>query len=383
MTIERTANVDGSLLAGGPSGTSADRNSGAECATENPVAFARKKLNRSKLAEIESMFVRGVPVSEIAAAFSITTHGVWYHATQKGWKRPRKPWAAEAQQLFESGATCREIGSRVGVAEKTVMQEASSQGWQRCAPRCYKCNAEVPLSKKRNSADRRVCRPCEVQYYREKAKRRKDQFPEDVKRYRQAYKAKLHASGKRKPMSLLQYEYAGRRESRRQRADVQRGRYMTFGEPPINQAGALAILQATLRKLLATRCEGQGLKLDSVEYRARYNADPAFRERERLRTSGKRWGNRADGRDDGTLTKDAVRRLFAKAKKCPYCWQPMKSQDKSLDHMEPLSLGGWHSLNNVLVCCRRCNSRKSDSPWIEWLGKIPAACEKALRETAA
>jgi len=135
--------------------------------------------------------------------------------------------------------------------------------------------------------------------------------------------------------------------------------------------------------LLVQRAAEDGVSLWTIKYRHKYATDESFRERERLRTSGKRWGNRADGRDDGTLTKETVRRLFAKAKTCPYCWQPMKSQDKSLDHMEPLSRGGWHSVRNVLVCCIRCNSRKHDTPWEEWIVKIPAACEKALREKAA
>ena len=98
----------------------------------------------------------------------------------------------------------------------------------------------------------------------------------------------------------------------------------------------------------------------------------------RENVSGKRWTERADGRDDGSLTKAVVRSLFATAKKCPYCWQPMRSNDKSLDHKEPLSRGGWHSIGNVLVCCIRCNSRKHGRAWTEWLTMIPEPCAKAL-----
>jgi 5-methylcytosine-specific restriction endonuclease McrA len=204
-----------------------------------------------------------------------------------------------------------------------------------------------------------------------------------VRAARRRHLEKLYATGKRTPRAVAVDLVRQKREAHSQRADVQRGRYIRGGSTPVNEAGALAILQATLRRLLAVRCDEAGVKIDTVEYKARYVADAAFRERERLRTSGKRWGNRADGRDDGTLGKEVVRRLFARAKKCPYCWQPMKSQDKSLDHMEPLSLGGWHSASNVLVCCRRCNSKKGDTPWAEWLTKIPAACERALLEQAA
>jgi 5-methylcytosine-specific restriction endonuclease McrA len=98
----------------------------------------------------------------------------------------------------------------------------------------------------------------------------------------------------------------------------------------------------------------------------------------RENVSGKRWADRAQGRDDGSLTQAVVRALFSAATKCPYCWQPMRSKDKSLDHKQPLSRGGWHSVTNVIVCCLRCNSRKHGRPWTEWLAMIPAPCASAL-----
>jgi 5-methylcytosine-specific restriction endonuclease McrA len=61
----------------------------------------------------------------------------------------------------------------------------------------------------------------------------------------------------------------------------------------------------------------------------------------------------------------------------------MKSQDKSLDHMEPLSLGGWHSIDNVMVCCLRCNVKKNAMPYAEWLERIPEPCQRKLTERAA
>lgn len=207
---------------------------------------------------------------------------------------------------------------------------------------------------------------------------------EDRRAARIREKERQWARGVRKSRADIAADGAERESERLRRPDVQRGRFISFGEKPATREGALAILQATLGKLLAVRCEAEGVIRDSVEYRAKYNVDEAFRERERLRASGKRWGNRLrDGKDDGSLTKEAVRRLFARAKKCPYCWQPMKSQDKSLDHMHPLSLGGDHSAGNVLVCCRRCNSKKHDTPFDVWLTKIPAPCARALKERAA
>lgn len=39
----------------------------------------------------------------------------------------------------------------------------------------------------------------------------------------------------------------------------------------------------------------------------------------------------------------------------------------TLDHVVPLSLGGWHSQGNVVPACSECNTRKSNLPLEEWL----------------
>jgi 5-methylcytosine-specific restriction endonuclease McrA len=42
--------------------------------------------------------------------------------------------------------------------------------------------------------------------------------------------------------------------------------------------------------------------------------------------------------------------------RCQYCDGPAES----LDHVVPRSRGGGHSWENVVACCRRCNTRKGD-----------------------
>jgi 5-methylcytosine-specific restriction endonuclease McrA len=75
---------------------------------------------------------------------------------------------------------------------------------------------------------------------------------------------------------------------------------------------------------------------------------------------------------DGTVTAECLGDLFASAegKPCPYCGVQMLRGIKSLDHMEPLSLGGAHSLGNLIICCRLCNTRKRNWPLERWLEKI-------------
>jgi 5-methylcytosine-specific restriction endonuclease McrA len=51
------------------------------------------------------------------------------------------------------------------------------------------------------------------------------------------------------------------------------------------------------------------------------------------------------------------RTVFARdGHRCQYCGGPAES----IDHVVPRSRGGSHSWDNVVACCRRCNSRKED-----------------------
>ncbi len=51
------------------------------------------------------------------------------------------------------------------------------------------------------------------------------------------------------------------------------------------------------------------------------------------------------------------RTVFARdGHRCQYCG----GQAESIDHVLPRSRGGTHSWDNVVACCRRCNTHKED-----------------------
>jgi 5-methylcytosine-specific restriction endonuclease McrA len=99
------------------------------------------------------------------------------------------------------------------------------------------------------------------------------------------------------------------------------------------------------------------LRPKSLLWRARYEYDPAFRAKQILRAHARKACR--NWIDDGTLTASAIGSLFAKAKRCPVCSKRMLWAYKSLDHMVPKSKGGWHSIFNVRVICKACNTKKS------------------------
>jgi len=75
---------------------------------------------------------------------------------------------------------------------------------------------------------------------------------------------------------------------------------------------------------------------------------------------------------DGSLTTDVVGGMFAAAegKPCPYCGSYMDRRTKSLDHIIPITKGGLHSAANAIICCLRCNTRKSNLDFGDWLAKL-------------
>lgn len=83
---------------------------------------------------------------------------------------------------------------------------------------------------------------------------------------------------------------------------------------------------------------------------------------------------------DGTLTQDAVRRLFRESTSCFYCGHDYSRSRRSLDHIEPLSAGGLHGVGNVIVCCLECNRAKRARAFAEWVEELePKAQRKAER----
>ncbi len=45
---------------------------------------------------------------------------------------------------------------------------------------------------------------------------------------------------------------------------------------------------------------------------------------------------------------------------CYYCQQTLKAEDVTMDHIVPLSRGGFSKKGNIVPACKACNSQKKD-----------------------
>ncbi len=76
---------------------------------------------------------------------------------------------------------------------------------------------------------------------------------------------------------------------------------------------------------------------------------------------------------DSVITKEDVLQLQKNAKTCYWCCKPLKNLTTHLDHYIPLSRGGKHIIENLVISCQSCNNRKHAKDPLEFansMGKL-------------
>jgi hypothetical protein len=92
----------------------------------------------------------------------------------------------------------------------------------------------------------------------------------------------------------------------------------------------------------------------------------------------------------GDQSKEALRRRDADgegALTCAYCGVELAVRAHntnpaaaSLDHLTPRAAGGaLTDPANLVCCCARCNSRRQDTPLVDWLASLPDGIEASAR----
>lgn len=267
--------------------------------------------------------------------------------------------------------------------------------------RCDKCGTRKPGDEYRNKSNGKRTRYCiecqDAGRAIRQAKRESVLAGSDHRRKR----ALLVVLGRHNRTSMDQIKAEAQRHKVERRADALRRRaYMGW----LRQCEAM--YQAEPEQVEARREKARlysqsrhsnyyQVNSDKVKARCRkrYADNP---ERERLRVviykhshpdKVARWDDkrkqRAAEQSDGSLDHAVVGGMFAAGKRCPYCERRLTSQNKSLDHMVPLSRGGSHGIHNVVICCRSCNLRKRDMAFADWIATLSEGCERRARRLYA
>jgi len=96
--------------------------------------------------------------------------------------------------------------------------------------------------------------------------------------------------------------------------------------------------------------------------------------RERLRISTLKRRAIKKSTEDGTVNKESLFALKIKQNyKCYYCKEKLDFNSRNeahLDHVQPLSKGGIHTLDNVVWSCRGCNLSKGAKNPIQFANEI-------------
>lgn len=74
---------------------------------------------------------------------------------------------------------------------------------------------------------------------------------------------------------------------------------------------------------------------------------------------------------ESTVTIEQLNKLIEDSKNiCFWCNCDIGKGETHLDHIYPLSKGGGHTINNIVVSCATCNLRKKDKNPEVWLDEI-------------
>ncbi len=119
----------------------------------------------------------------------------------------------------------------------------------------------------------------------------------------------------------------------------------------LDQARAMtAELQVDWRKQLAERQRGY-IKRSTAKYKARHP------ERYKATHAGSTRKRQPHLKCD-RATKAFIAFLYSTQTHCPHCFEPLAEVGRSLDHIQPISKGGKHEPNNLILMCKPCNSAK-------------------------
>jgi 5-methylcytosine-specific restriction endonuclease McrA len=87
----------------------------------------------------------------------------------------------------------------------------------------------------------------------------------------------------------------------------------------------------------------------------------------KINTQNRRYKKKYNTNPGDILTKEQIEYLAEVYTHCAYCNTELTSDNTHIDHIHPLSKGGSHSIDNVVLACKECNIKKKAKPLDQWL----------------
>lgn len=105
------------------------------------------------------------------------------------------------------------------------------------------------------------------------------------------------------------------------------------------------------------------------------NKEWVINNRAKYRASQSDYRNRIIG--DGTVTKQVLIDLYNQIQ-CKYCKEDIPEELRTIDHVVPMAKGGKHTITNLVMACKSCNSMKKDMTVEEFLSRLLRKQNKLL-----
>lgn len=117
-----------------------------------------------------------------------------------------------------------------------------------------------------------------------------------------------------------------------------------------------------------------------TEYKKKYEEDnkekrylqkKEYRKTERFKISRRNSENkRRQIYKDGNLSTDQLEHLYQTTTKCYWCNEKLIKGNVHLDHYMPLSKGGTHTIDNIVLTCSSCNFKKNAKDPLQYANEL-------------
>lgn len=79
-------------------------------------------------------------------------------------------------------------------------------------------------------------------------------------------------------------------------------------------------------------------------------------------------------KNNGNVKTNDILKLIETTKKCYWCECNIKNKEVHIDHYIPLSKGGKHNIDNLVISCSTCNLRKNAKDPLKFANEIGKLC---------